>query len=72
MAKIDVVKARIDILKTVLSTVVIGGLVSLALYNIQTSGANFIVVMSAIAVLAIFGRVIAKAFKKELDELERL
>jgi hypothetical protein len=47
-------------------------MVSLVLYNLQTSGANVIVVLITIAILGILGRWIAKTFKKECDELEKL
>jgi 4-hydroxybenzoate polyprenyltransferase len=72
MAKIDVVKARIDLLKTVFSSVVIGGMVSLAIIAIQTFGANLSVFAVAMASLAIIGILIAKAFKNQFDELEGL
>jgi len=72
MAKIDVVKAKIDFLKMVMSTIVFGFIVTLYLYNIQTSGANAIVVIVAIVILLIFGLILAKKIKSLFDELETL
>ncbi|MFA4936627.1 MAG: hypothetical protein WC568_12415 [Candidatus Methanoperedens sp.] len=72
MARIDVVKAKIDLLKTVIGVVVFGSMVSLVLYNIQTPGEHFIVVLVAIVILFIFGLIVAKTLKGLFDELEEL
>ena len=72
MAKIDVVKVKIDFLKTVMVTFVFGSLAVLMVYNIQTSGINSAVVIFVIFVLGIVGYVILKILNPLLNDLEKL
>ncbi len=71
MTQKDYVKERISFLKLAM-TGIVGAMFALGVYNLQSSGTNFINVMGALIVLGIFFTILGRQYKKLLNELRDL
>jgi H+/Cl- antiporter ClcA len=71
MTRKDVVKEYIGMIKLFVGAI-FGAIFGLIVYNIQTSGSNFSVVIVAIVVLGLSAIYLAGGYKKLMDELNGL
>lgn len=71
MSEKDFVKEQFSLLKIGV-TAILGTAFTIAVYNIQTSGSNFIPVILSIIVLIIVLFGLAIVYKKKLDELKAM
>jgi len=71
MTETDYVKERLALLKIAL-TGIVGAMFAIAVYNLQSSGDNFINVMVALIILLVVLSILAKGYKKLLDKLKDL
>ncbi len=70
MGKIDALKAEIDFIKTILCTAIIGGMISISLYNVQNSSnvINVTIAVVALGIVAILLRMKHKELLKKLED----
>ncbi len=71
MTERDYVKEKLALIK-ILVTGIIGAMFAISVYNIQSSGSNFINVMAAIIIALIFLALFAKEYRKLLTKLKDL
>lgn len=71
MTQTDYVKERLAFLKIAL-TGIVGAILALGVYNVQSSGSNFINAMASLIILIIPLVWLGKKYKKLLSELKDL
>lgn len=71
MTQTDYVKEQLALLK-ILMTGIVGAMLAVIVYNIQTSGANVINVMAAVILFCVVFFYLGRAYTKLLDELKDL
>jgi len=68
MTRKEYVKAQVDFLKMMMSTIV-GVMFPISIYNLQTSGTNFINVTISIVIISIVSIAVYLVYNKYLNEL---
>jgi len=71
MTRKEYVKAQVDFLKMLMSTIV-GVLFAISIYNLQTSGANFVNVTISIVIIGFVSIAVFLVYNKYLNELREM
>ena len=71
MTRKEYVKVQVDFLKMMMSTIV-GVMFAISIYNLQTSGANFVNVTISIVITGIVSIAVYLVYNKYLNELREM
>ncbi len=72
MTRKDVLQIELDFLNSVIANVVLGAMIGVAIYSLQSSSDKLIPILIVILILGALASVLRSKYNKLLDELEKL